>query len=110
MRDSKMGVSFLQGFDMPDIFDLHKRYKDYIKDFTVIRLKGEDRKGIETRSGGEWNKIISPKDEELIRLVEMINELIERNVDVYLYVHNYYEGSAPLTVAKIQKLMGGKSN
>ncbi len=105
MRDNKMGICFLQGYDMPDIFDLHKRYKDYIKDYCVIHLYGEDRKGIETKSGGEWNKIISPKDEELIRLVEMINELHERSVDIYLYVHNYYEGSAPLTIVKIQNLM-----
>lgn len=105
MRDSKMGISFLQGYDMPDIFELHQRYKDFIKDYTVIRLHGEERKGIETKSGGEWNKIISPKDEELLRLVEMINDLLVRNVDVYLYVHNYYEGSAPLTIARIQYLI-----
>lgn len=105
MRDSKMGICFLQGFDMPDIFVLHKRYKDYIKDYCVIHLYGEDRKGIETKSGGEWNKIISPKDEELKHLTEMITELQERNVDVYLYVHNYYEGSAPLTIVKIEKML-----
>lgn len=107
LRDSKISPVFLQGYDMPDIFDLHKRYKDYIKDYAVVRLQGEDKKGIETKSGGEWNKIISPKDEELIRLVEMINELLERNIDVYLSVNNHYEGSAPITIARIQKLMRG---
>ncbi|KAF0139059.1 MAG: hypothetical protein FD122_3533 [Stygiobacter sp.] len=110
LRDSKIAHVFLQGYDMPDIFDLHKRYKDYVKDYAVIRLQGEDKKGIETRSGGEWNKIIEPKDDELLRLVEMIGELLERNIDVYLSVNNHYEGSAPLTIAKIQKLMRGKSN
>ena len=110
LRDSKIAHVFLQGYDMPDIFDLHKRYKDYVKDYAVIRLQGEDKKGIETRSGGEWNKIIEPKDDELLRLVEMIGELLERNIDVYLSVNNHYEGSAPLTIAKIQKLMREKSN
>ncbi|MFA7418147.1 MAG: DUF72 domain-containing protein [Melioribacteraceae bacterium] len=110
IRESKIAHVFLQGYDMPDIFDLHKRYKDYIKDFTVIRLQGIDNKGIETRSGGEWNKILDPKDDELFWIVEMINELLERNVDVYLNVNNYYEGSAPLTIAKIQKMMREKSN
>ena len=105
LRDSKIAHVFLQGYDMPDIFDLHKRYKDYVKDYAVIRLQGEDKKGIETRSGGEWNKIIEPKDEELLRLVEMIGELLERNIDVYLSVNNHYEGSAPLTIANIQKMM-----
>ncbi len=105
MRESKIAHCFLQGYDMPDIFDLHKRYKDFIKDYTVIRLQGVDNKGIETRSGGEWNKILDPKDDELLRLVEMINELLERNVEVYLNVNNHYEGSAPLTIAKIEKMM-----
>ena len=110
LRESKIAHVFLQGYDMPDISDLHKRYKDYIKDYAVIRLQGEDKKGIETRSGGEWNKILESKDEELLRLVEMIGELLERNIDVYLSVNNHYEGSAPLTIAKIQKMMREKSN
>ncbi len=105
LRDNKLNHVFIQGYFMPSIFEIYKRYKDYIRDYTVIRLHGSDRKGIETRSGGEWNKIIDPKDDELMLLLEMINELLERKVDVYLNINNHYEGSAPLTIAKIERLM-----
>lgn len=105
LRDNKLNHVFMQGYYMPSIFEIYRRYKDYIRDYTVIRLHGPDRKGIETRSGGQWNKIIDPKDEELILLEEMINELLERKVDIYLNVNNHYEGSAPLTIARIERLL-----
>jgi uncharacterized protein YecE (DUF72 family) len=87
---------------MPPIYDVYDRYKDYIKNFTVIRLHGPDRKGIEQRTGGEWNKIVDPKDDELKKIIKMILELLDRKVDVYLNVNNYYEGSAPLTILRIK--------
>lgn len=105
IREHKLGHVFLQGLFMPPIYDTYKKFKDYIKNFAVIRLKGQDKKGIETRTGGEWNKIVDEKDDELRKVVEMITELLERNVDVYLNVNNHYEGSAPLTIQKIQKLL-----
>jgi len=108
IREHKLGHVFLQGYYMPSIFDIHKKFKDYIKDFTVIRLHGPDRHGIENRAGGKWNKILDPKDDELEKLVEMIAELLDRNVDVYLNVNNHYEGSAPLTIQKIKKLLSIK--
>lgn len=105
LRDHKLAHVFLQGYYMPPIFDIYKKHKDYIKDFTVIHLHGPDRKGMETKTGNEWNKIVEPRDEDLIKLVEMINELLERKVDIYLNVNNHYEGSAPLTIMKIEKLL-----
>ena len=105
LRENRLNHVFIQGYYMPSIFETYKRYKDYIRDYTIIRLHGPDRKGIETRSGGEWNKILDPKDEELLQLVVMIKELLERNVDIYLNVNNHYEGSAPLTIAKIEKML-----
>ncbi|MCX6169135.1 MAG: DUF72 domain-containing protein [Ignavibacteriales bacterium] len=105
IREHKLGHVFLQGYFMPSIFDIYKRYKDYIKDYVIIRLHGTDRHGIENRSGGEWNKILDPKDKELEQVVLMVQELLERNVDVYLNVNNHYEGSAPLTIQKINFLL-----
>lgn len=105
LRDNKLSHVFLQGHSMPDVFDIHKKYKDYIKGYALVRLDGADKKGIETRSGGEWNKIVDPKDPELDKIVLMIKELLERKIDVYLFVNNYYEGSAPLTIQKIKKLL-----
>jgi uncharacterized protein YecE (DUF72 family) len=105
LRDQNLGHVFLQGYFMPDICEVYSAQKDFIKNFCVIRLHGADRKGIEQRTGGMWNQIVEPRDSELSRIAEMIIELLERKVDVYLNVNNHYEGSAPLTINKIKDLL-----
>ena len=105
LRDNKLGHVFLHGYYMPPVYDIYNKYKDYIKNFTVIRLHGPDRKGIEQRTGGKWNKIVDPKNEELEKIVLMILELLERKVDVYLNINNHYEGSAPLTILRIKNIL-----
>lgn len=105
LRDNKLGHVFMQGYDMPPIYEIYERYKDYIKDFTVIRLHGPDKQGIETRTGGVWNKIVDPKDDELEKICYMVIQLLERDIEVYLNVNNHYEGSAPRTIQKIRNLL-----
>jgi uncharacterized protein YecE (DUF72 family) len=95
---------FLQGYWMPSIFHVFGHFKEYIKNHTVIRLHGSDRKGIEQKANSKWNKIIDPKDGELHNLSKMIHELIEREVKVTLSVNNHYEGSAPMTIDRFIKL------
>ena len=105
LRDNKLGHVFMHGYDMPPVYEIYNSYKDYFKDFTVIRLHGADKHGIETRTGGVWNKIVDPKDDEIEKICSMVIQLLERDVDVYLNVNNYYEGSAPLTIQKIRNLL-----
>ncbi|MEJ2616591.1 MAG: hypothetical protein P8Z35_16665 [Ignavibacteriaceae bacterium] len=38
---------------------------------------------------------------------EIIKDLNNRGVDVYLNVNNHYEGCAPMTIEKVVKLMPG---
>ena len=90
---------------MPPIVAIYNKYKQYIKGQTIIRLHGPDRSGIEKISGENWNKIYINRDEELKDIIEMIKDLNNRGVDVYLNVNNHYEGSAPLTIEKIKKLI-----
>ncbi len=97
---------FLQGYYMPPVYEIYAKYRDLISGGTIIRLHGPDRKRIEKKTGGDWSKIVEPKDSELDKIVEMIRDLLSREVDVYLNVNNHYEGSAPLTIEKIKKLLG----
>jgi hypothetical protein len=71
----------------------------------VLRLHGPDRKGIEKATGGKWDTIIAPKDDGLKGVVTMTSALIEHGVDVYVNANNHYEGSAPLTIERIQRLL-----
>ncbi len=105
LKDYKLIPVFLQGYYMPSINELITKFFDYVEGNVVIRLHGPDRKGIEKRTGGKWNERIEPKDEELKRLVELLARLLDKDVDIYLNVNNHYEGSAPLTIKRINEFL-----
>ena len=105
IKENKLAMVYLQGYYMPPIWNTFNEYKDYIKDTVVIRLHGPDRSGIEKITGGDWNKIVAPKDEELNKVAEIVHYFKNKKVDIYLNVNNHYEGSAPLTINKFQKLL-----
>jgi hypothetical protein len=71
----------------------------------VIRLLGPDRKGIEERTGKQWNQVVAPKDGELPEIASMALSILEQNVDVIINVNNHYEGSAPLTIGKLERMI-----
>ena len=96
---------FLEGYFMPSIHSVFENNKDYIKKLTVIRLHGPDRSGIEKISNKIWNKIYINRDDNLQMIIQLINELMTQEVDIYLNVNNHFEGSAPLTINKIKNLL-----
>lgn len=96
---------FVQGYYMPPISEVYQKNSGYIRDLAVIRLMGSDRYGIEERAGNKWDTVIDPRDKELPDIVAIIRALEERKVKVYVNVNNHYEGSAPLTIKKIQEML-----
>jgi uncharacterized protein YecE (DUF72 family) len=108
LKEKKIGHVFLQGYYMPDIWQSYYRFWSLIDQTTVIRLHGPSRSDIEEKSGGIWNQIYEPKDDELSRLNKMIEEMQSKNLDIYINVNNHYEGSAPLTIEKIRQSLGLK--
>jgi uncharacterized protein YecE (DUF72 family) len=92
---------------MPPIAAVYRNWRSLIlqQRFVVIRLLGPDRGGIEEQTGKKWNQVVAPKDEQLAAVCEMIKDLLDKGVDVYLNVNNHYEGSAPLTIERIQRLL-----
>ena len=96
---------FLQGYFMPPVFETVEKFRHLIPGKAIIRLHGPDRSGIEQKTGGIWNKIVDPKDEEIHKLGELLKTLAEMDTEVFVNVNNHYEGSAPLTIEKIQSLL-----
>lgn len=95
----------LAGYYMPDIQETYLKLKDHLNDKVVFRLHGRDRSEIEKISGENWNKIYIDRREELIILSKIFNELLSKNVDVFVNVNNHFEGSAPLTIKRINELI-----
>ena len=105
LERNKLAMVFLQGYYMPPIWNVFNEFKDQIKSTAVIRLHGPDRSGIEKKTGSIWNQIVEPKDDELDKIAEIIYYLKNKKVDTYVNVNNHYEGSAPLTIRKIEELI-----
>jgi uncharacterized protein YecE (DUF72 family) len=106
LQENEVIPVLLQGYYMPSIVQTYEKFREFIDSTVVIRLHGPDRKGIEKVTGGDWSKVVAPKDEELNLIVDIIRDLLSRQVEVYLNVNNHYEGSAPITIQKIKDLLG----
>ena len=105
LNNHDISFVFLHGYYMPPIFETYSKFSEYIKNRTVIRLHGFDRKGIELKTNKIWNEIVDPKDDDLKKLAEMLNNLLDQKVDTFINVNNHFEGSAPLTISKILEMM-----
>lgn len=107
LNQNGLSPVFLQGYWMPPITDIYKRWRSLIlrQETAVIRLHGPDRKAMEEKTGRRWDQIVAPKDEDLAAVAGMIRELLGQGITVYLNVNNHYEGSAPLTINRITQLL-----
>lgn len=105
LKQYNLGHVFLQGYFMPDIAQIYQKYRFLIETVSAIRLHGPNRSDIEKKSKGDWSKIYDPKDDELSRITKIIEEIHSKNLDVYVNVNNHYEGSAPLTIEKIRRVL-----
>jgi uncharacterized protein YecE (DUF72 family) len=105
LREKGLGHVFLQGYYMPDIWEVFQKFGQLLNQTAAIRLHGPNRSEIEEKSGGNWNKIYEPKDDELSRLSDIIAALQKKNLDIYVNVNNHYEGSAPLTIERIRRIL-----
>ncbi len=105
LNELKMSHVFLQGYYMPAITSIYQKFATFIKDTTVIRLHGPDRFDIEKLSGGNWDKILELRNKELSDVAQMVNDLLNRKVNVYVNMNNHYEGSAPLSIKRLEKFL-----
>lgn len=103
LKELNFSHVFLQGYYMPSIFDVFEKWKNYLISPVVIRLHGAERNETEKLTDKNWNRIVLPKDAELDKLAGMIKLLLEKKLDVYVNVNNHYEGSAPLTIDRINE-------
>jgi uncharacterized protein YecE (DUF72 family) len=96
---------FIQGYYMPPIVQVYRKHKEAVRELSVIRLMGPDRKSIEEKSGKNWGRIWESKDDELSDIITVIRDLNARGINVYVNVNNHYEGSAPLTIHKLRQML-----
>jgi uncharacterized protein YecE (DUF72 family) len=96
---------FIQGYYMPEISGVYRKFGRMISHPVVVRLHGYERDEIEKKTKKIYNTIVEPKDDELPGIIGLVQDLRARGIQVYLNVNNHYEGSAPLTIDKIRGLI-----
>lgn len=74
-----------------------------------IRLHGDDRSGIEQRTGSRWDALVQSKQDELEVIAPLLFKLAKEGRTIFVNVNNHYEGSAPLTIEKLVALLGRKT-
>lgn len=105
LKSMNLAHVFLQGYYMPEIFPIYEKNKEYFRDCVIIRLHGPQRQDMEKLTGKVWDRIVAGKDTEINALLNMLKGLKQRRVNVFVNVNNHYEGSAPLTIRKIEDKM-----
>lgn len=97
----------LQGYWMPDLRHTYRQWRSHLlqHETIVIRLHGPDRKGVEREAGGQWDQIVVPREDELRGIAEIVRDLLEEGVNIYVNVNNHYEGSAPLSIERLLEFM-----
>jgi uncharacterized protein YecE (DUF72 family) len=104
LREHNVAPVFCHGYYMPPAHTVFSGSRGDLPAPSVIRLLGPDRKGIEKETGKKWDRVVAPRDKELPELVDLALELLG-NGDVYINVNNHYEGSAPATIEKLERLV-----
>jgi len=109
LKRRKIGYVFLEGYYMPSIGEVFSKYDTATADFGVIRLHGGDRKEMEERTGEKWNRIVEPRNDALESAAEIVEEYYRRRIHTFVNVNNHFEGSAPLTIDRLVRVLAGKS-
>jgi len=105
LRDMGVSPVLCQGYFLPPLTDVYDSCRDLLDGRVVVRLLGPDRQGIEKATGKKWDRIVAPKDGEMPAIADMIVDMLSRGLDVVVNVNNHYEGSAPLTIEKLERLV-----
>jgi uncharacterized protein YecE (DUF72 family) len=90
---------YLSGYYMPPVRDIYRKYGN-TGPFSMFRLHGEDRKGMDKKTGKEWNEIVRDQRDELSELADIVQDEIRLERDVYFSINNHYEGSTPISIQR----------
>jgi uncharacterized protein YecE (DUF72 family) len=105
LNELQLTPVFLEGYFMPPVTETYNRYKGLIKNSAIIRLHGPDRSGIEKISGGNWNQLYIDRHKELQTIRDMIVNMQNRDINLYINVNNHFEGCAPFTINRLRQLL-----
>lgn len=105
LRARGVGFIFIEGYFMPPVGEVHDTYDTRTAPFSVVRLHGPNRLEVEEQTGKVWNEIVEPRPEGLEATARIVRENARRKIRTFVNVNNHYEGSAPLTIARLLEIL-----
>jgi uncharacterized protein YecE (DUF72 family) len=92
---------------MPHVADVFEKWRGRLLAFpaVILRLHGPNREEIEKETGKMWDRIVEPKEAELLAVSKMARAWLDEGTDVYINVNNHFEGSAPLTIRRFEDFL-----
>ena len=105
LRENGLMHVFSEKIYMPHVYTVYQKFGELLSGGAVIRLMGGDRKEIEELTGKEWNRLVAPK-EDLQEIADMARDIAERDMYLTININNHYEGSAPLTIERLERMLG----
>lgn len=100
-----LGFVLLDGYYMPPIKEVIDAHNINTASFTIVRLQGMDRQGIEVITNENWNELVEKRDKDIQTLTECIQSNLSKKLLSIINVNNHYEGSSPLTIQRIGELL-----
>jgi uncharacterized protein YecE (DUF72 family) len=82
---------------MPPIQELLRQHDVVTADFAYIRWLG-DRKGIEAITQ-KWDHLVIDRTQETTTWVNVVRQLLARDLSVYGFYNNHYAGHSPGSIA-----------
>jgi uncharacterized protein YecE (DUF72 family) len=105
LRERGLGFVLLEGYYMPHIAEVAAKHNVRTADYSILRLHGPDRQGMEERTGGLWGEIVDLKNDGLRATASIISEYAREGIRTVVNVNNHYEGCAPLTIQRLLRLL-----
>lgn len=107
LSEHNLGFILLDGYYMPPIKEVIESHKITTASYTIIRLQGKDRQGIEAKTGENWNEIAEDRSSDIQTLADFIQDNINKKILSIININNHYEGSAPLTIQRMTESLFG---
>lgn len=97
LKERNLPHVYLSGYYMSEHLSVYRKYGN-TGAFTLFRLHSEDHRGMERRTGRQWNDVIEDRSGELAKIVDLAAEEIRLVRDFYVSINNHYEGSSPISI------------
>jgi len=105
MSEHHLGFVLLDGYYMPQIQEVINAHNTNTSSYTIVRLQGMDRQGMEAITSENWNELVEKRDKDIQTLTEYIQSNLSKKILSIINVNNHYEGSSPLTIQRIGELL-----